>query len=179
MANVAPGIVTFGLGGDQSNLILGNILNLGFFKVEVGVGSPIGGSPFPGPGGSPIIGGSPIGGSPPYVPPVIPPIPPIGGGGGGSRPFAPGEIQTFYKPVEDSLYKPGEKKYPVTIKITFRGKVTEKYYLVGPKRGDIIITVLNLVNKVRDGISITVKNIRRVPSRIVAFIRNIRNKDED
>jgi len=186
MTDVAPGIITFGLGGDQSNLILGNILNLGFFKVEIGVGSPIGGSPFPGPGGSPIIGGSPvIGGSPIGGSPSIPPIPPVipPGVSGGSRPLMPGEIQNFYK-VVDNEYQvpyeyPNEKKVPVRIKVTFRGQTTEKYYLVNPKRGDIIVNVLNVVNRIRDRIKIVVKNIRSGPKRIVAFVRNLRKSDED
>lgn len=151
MVDVAPGIVTFGLGCDQTGLIIGNIFNLGFIKV--------------------IVGGSPI------IPPVVPPV---GGGGGGSRPLAPGEIQNFYKPVEEQpLYKADDRKYPVVIKITIRGKTTEKYYLVSRKRSDIIVTVLNVVNRIRDRIKIVVTDIRSGPKRIVAFVRNFRKSDED
>lgn len=34
MVDVAPGIITFGLGGDQANMILGHY-HLGFFDVEI------------------------------------------------------------------------------------------------------------------------------------------------
>ena len=148
MTDVAPGIITLGLGGDHSNMITGNIFNLGFFKVEVV---------------------------------VVPPTP--GGQGGGSIPFLPGEIKDFYRPVDTKwqvpyIY-PKDRRIPVTIRITFMNKTTEKHYMVNPKRGDIIITVLNLINTIKSRISVTVKNIRRVPSRIVAYVRNIRNKDEE
>ena len=97
MTDVAPGIITFGLGGDHSNMIIGNIFNLGFFKVEV----------------------------------VVPPVRPVVGGGGGSRIFLPGEIQKFFKVVDTPFQVPykyplpfEERKVPVTIRVTFRGKVT-------------------------------------------------------
>jgi hypothetical protein len=153
MTDVAPGVITFGLGCDQTGLVIGNIFNLGFIKV--------------------IVGGSPI------IPPVEPPQP---GVSGGSRPLAPGEIHNFYKPVDNQYQVPyiqNQPKIPVVIKITFRGKTTEKYYLVSKKRSDIIITVLNLVNRIRDRISIVVKNVRSAPNRIVAFVRNLRKSDED
>lgn len=178
MPDPAPGIITFGLGGNHSNLILGNILNLGFLQVDIGVGSPIiGGSPLP---GSPQIPGSPQFPGSPQIPPVEPPPP---GVSGGSRPLAPGQIKYFYKAVDNQyqvpfLY-PHEKKVPVIIKITFRGKQTEYHYWVNPKRGDIVVQVMNIVNRIRDRISITVKNIRTAPKRLVAFVRNLRNKDED
>ena len=73
MTDVAPGIVTFGLGSGPDAMIIGNVFNLGFFRVDVGVGSPI-----------------------------IPPAPPPPrDGGGGSRPLAPGEIQNFFKVVDN------------------------------------------------------------------------------
>ena len=152
MTDVAPGIVTFGLGSGPDAMIIGNIFNLGFFKVDVGVGSPI-------------------------IPPAPPPLP---DGGGGSRPLAPGEIQNFYK-VVDNQYQllPTDRKIPVTIKVTFRGKTTEKYYLVGKKRADIIVTIINLQNRIKDGIAISVKSVKNLGSRISAFVRNVRNKDED
>jgi hypothetical protein len=151
MVDVAPGIVTFGLGAGPTSVIIGNIFNLGF-KVD-------------------IIGGSPI------IPPVIPPV---GGGGGGSRPLPPGAIKNFYKPVEEQpLYKADDKKYPITIRVTFRGKVTEKTYIVARRRKDIIVTVVNLINVARERVSIVVKNITKIPSRIMTIVKNIRNKDVD
>jgi len=169
MVDVAPGIVTFGLGGDQSNMVVGNIFNIGFFKVEIGVGSP------------PIVG-SP--GLPPAGSPILPPTQPSPSGGGGSIPFLPGQIKDFYKPVDNRwqvpyLYPTKERNIPVRIRITFRGKVTEQTFYVKQKRGDIIITVLNMINTIKSRISVTVKNISRVPSRIVTFVRNIRNKDKE
>ena len=150
MTNVAPGIITFGLGGNHSSLITGNIFNLGFFRVEVVV------------------------------------APPPGAAGGGSIPFLPGQIKDFYKVVDSPYQVPyiyplptKEKKVPVTIRVTFMNKTTEKTYLVKPKRSDIIITVLNLINTIKSRISVTVKNIRRIPSRIYTFVRNVRNRDEE
>jgi len=148
MTDVAPGIITFGLGGDHSNMIVGNIFNLGFFEVEV----------------------------------IVTP-PPTGGQGGGSIPFLPGRIKDFYRPVDNKwqvpyLY-PRDRRVPVTIRITFMGKTIEKNYKVQPKRSDIIITVLNMINTIKSRISVTVKNIRRVPSRIVAYVKNLRHKDEE
>jgi len=162
MADVAPGVITFGLGCDQTGLVIGNIFNLGFIKI--------------------IVGGSPI------IPPVPPPV---GGGGGGSRPLAPGEIQTFYKPVDPLYQFPKEPQIPVKIIVTFRGKVTERNYIVSKKRGDIIVNVLNVVNTIKSRILITVHNVRasrfgivvsnikKTPSRITTFVKNLRNKDED
>ena len=151
MADVAPGIITFGLGGDQTGLIIGNIFNLGFFRVDVGIGSPI--------------------------------IPdrPRDQGGGGSFPLRPGEIKNFYKVVNNQwqvpYVYPKNSKVPVYIKIKFGKTVVERHYLVNPKRSDMIIQVINLVNRVRDKYQITIKNIKSMKNRIGAIVTNIRKKD--
>lgn len=148
MTDVTKGILTFGLGGNASNMIVGNIFNLGFFEVDV----------------------------------IVTP-PPVGGGGGGSIPMRPGEIQNFYKPVQNEwqvpyLY-PNDPRVAVTIRVTFMGKIIEKNYKVQPKRGDIIITILNMINTIRSRISVTVKNIRRIPSRIITYVKNLRHSDDE
>lgn len=72
MADVAPGLITNGLGGNCTNMMLGHF-HLG--SLEIIIGSP--------PTGSPII------------PPVIPERPNAGGGGSSVRPYWPDRTEDW------------------------------------------------------------------------------------
>lgn len=109
----------------------------------------------------------------------------VPGVSGGSIPFLPGQIHDFYRPVDSPYQVPytfplptDKKKIPVTIRITFMGKITEKNYMVNQKRRDIIVNVLNLINRIKDKMSVTVTGIKRVPARITAYVKNLRNNED-
>jgi len=142
MAGVTPGIITNGLGGNHTNMILG-FFHLGPLQIIIG---------------SPPIGSPPIG-SPPTGSPVIPPIEPPGGGGGSvhPRPFWPDQTKDW----DDDIPR------TIIIRITHKKKVTEKMYIVSSKRADFIIEVLNFVSKTRDMITIKVANMKNRFAKIV------------
>ena len=179
MANVAPGIITMGLGGSHTNMIIGFPFNLGFIEVIVG-SPPVVGSPVL-PGSPPVGPGSPPGGSPgtgpgsPAFPPIPVPQPPRRGrhgGGGGARPFDDGKVWPDQTEKKDEQYK------TVTIRVTLKGKTTEKVYLVTKHRADAIVKVLKATNSTQKRIKIVVNAMKNKASQIVAKVTNIRNKDD-
>ena len=146
MANVAPGIITMGLGGSATNMIIGFPFNLGFVAIEVG---------------SPII------------PPVVPPtIPNRGrhGAGGGVRPYEDDDVWPDQTEREEELFK------TVTIRIKLGDKTTEKMYLVKKHRADQIVEVMKMTNNTRKRIKIAVGKMKSKASQIVTKVTNIRKK---
>jgi len=128
MAGVTPGIITNGLGGNHTNMILG-FFHLGPLQI--------------------IIGSPPIG-SPPTDSPVIPP-----GGGGGMvhpRPFWPDQTQdwdvdhpktitiriTHNKKVTEKMYVVSSKRADFIIEVL---------NFVSKTRDMITIKVANMKNK--------------------------------
>lgn len=167
MANVAPGIITMGLGGSHTNMIIGFPFSLGFIEVIVG-SPPVVGSPGVPPIGSPIIGS-------PAFPPIPVPRPPRRGrhgGGGGARPFDDDKVWP------DQTEKKKEKYKTVTIRITLKGKTTEKVYLVTEQRADTIVKVLKATNSTRARINVVMKGIKNKASQIVTKVTNVRKKDD-
>lgn len=106
------------------------------------------------------------------------------GTGGGSRPLAPGEINTFYKPVQSHMLPQGMPDYLipkdfradgkiVKISVQLRDKTVEKEYVVHPKTGDILVKILNLLQKSKDSVSVLVKNIQKVSNKGKVLIKNL------
>ena len=149
MANVAPGVLTFGLGGDQSNMILGFPFNLGFIEVVVG---------------SPII-------PPPVVPPLGPNLRPGGTGGGIRR---GDDIDDSVWP--DQTERDEEEFRTVTIRITLRDKTTEKVYLVRKHRADALVKVMDVTNNTRKRIKVAVGKMKSKASQIVTKVTNMHKK---
>ena len=146
---VAPGIITFGLGGNHTNLIIGNIFQLGFITI-----------------GSPII-------------PPIPPTPPLTGGGGGGVPMAPGEIGKLYKPVDDPWGTlqdfPDGTRFPVTIKLEFREHKIERNYIVSKKRAGTIVKGIQFSKKIQDTAAVIIRNFKKKAIKALQVL-NIRKK---
>lgn len=145
MTDVAPGIITFGLGSDHSGMIVGNIFSLGPVTVEI---TPV-------------------------------PIPPSTQGGGGPYPGAAwnkvNDITNFYNPVEQQYYEP-PKEFAVSVKVTIGNQEVERIYTVTPKQHNITISVLNFLNVTIDRIKVSIGNVRKTSSRILAKITNLRNR---
>lgn len=106
--------------------------------------------------------------------------------GGGSRPLAPGEIKTFWKPVKNQVvtpefYTPLDSveiipKNIVTVKMTVGSKTMKKEFIVGSRRLDVIVKVLNITKVGKEKVTATISNIRRVLHNAVVKIFNIRKK---
>ena len=171
MADVAPGIITMGLGGNHTNMIIGFPFNLGF--IEVIVGSP------PVPGSPPVVGspiiGSPIGSPIKPPPPVIPPTPPRGPGGTGGGIRRKDDTDDVWP---DQTEKEKDEFKTVTIRVTLKGKTTEKIYLVKKQRADTLVKVLKATNTTRKRIKVAVNKMKNKASQIVTKVTNIRKKDD-
>ena len=148
MANVAPGIITFGLGGDQSNMILGFPFNLGFIEVVVG---------------SPVI--------PPVVPPEGPTHRPGGTGGGLRRPYDDSDDVW-----PDQTERDEEEFRTVTIRIKLGDKTTEKVYLVRKHRADALVKVMDVTNNTRKRIKVAVGKMKSKASQIITKVTNMHKK---
>lgn len=149
MANVAPGIITMGLGGSATNMIIGFPFNLGFVAIEVG---------------SPIV--------PPVVPPIVPPANRgRHGGGGGARPYDDNKDVW-----PDQTDKEEEQFKTVTIRIKLGDKTTEKIYLVRKQRADTIVKVLDVTNNTRKRVKVAVNSMKSKASQIFTKVTNIRKK---
>ncbi len=103
---------------------------------------------------------------------------------GGSYPLYPGEIQNFYTPVNvDPAYlvpyvnplKPPRSL--VIIRVAFKEHVKEMEYLVGPRRANVVITVMKLLEATRRRISVVGASIRKVASRASVLIRRLRKRN--
>jgi len=74
-------------------------------------------------------------------PPVIPPQTPSGGAGGDYEPIRP--------------------RHKITFVIRHKGSTWQKEYIVDQSTGNIVIRILNVWNKVKNRINITVQSIKR------------------
>lgn len=105
-------------------------------------------------------------------------------GGGGSYPLAPGEIANLYQPVDypkvpktsDGVehYVPSDPfaiKHTVKITIEFKGKKTEKEFLVGAHRAHLMVKAANFINKTQERIGVVASNIKRVVSHSVEILK--------
>ncbi len=113
----------------------------------------------------------------------------IPGGGGGSYPLAPGEIGNLYQPVDapagfedhPAFLTPQDQRDPYKIRqqvrviIDFRGKRTEKEYIVSPKNAGMIVKVANFINKTQENISIAFNGFKRAVNKSVQIL-NFRKK---
>lgn len=109
-------------------------------------------------------------------------------GTGGSIPLQPGQVQDFYKPVDqvnlqpkqEPFYTPYQvpvKKKVVKITLKFGEKEIEKEYSVREDKLKIIIKVLNFVNRVKSGISMQVRNLKRIATKASVKILRFRKRD--
>lgn len=83
---------------------------------------------------------------------------------GGSRPLAPGEIQQFYKLVDDpSCLAP---KLPVCVRIEYYREGEKLFhtsnYIVSPRQAARIVRIVNLINKTNERIMVYARNLMRV-----------------
>lgn len=109
-------------------------------------------------------------------------------GGGGSYPLAPGEIANLYQPVDypsvpktsDGVeyYVPNDSlksKHVVKVTVEFKGRKTEREFLVNEKRAHMMVKAANFVNKTHERINVVASNIRRVVNHSVKVL-NFRKK---
>lgn len=108
---------------------------------------------------------------------------------GGSPPLAPGEIGQMYQPVEPppgfedhpAFYTPQDGRDPFSIKqqvhirIAFRDKVTERDYVVSPRRAAMIVSAANFINKTQERVDVAITNIKKAVNHSVK-IMNFRKK---
>jgi len=103
--------------------------------------------------------------------------------GGGSRPFAPGEIQNFYKPVQQ--YDPNLPDYiPVDLETRLKNKVivkfkfndieNEKEFVLSPKPYKLLVKILNVINITDNMAKITFKSIKNKIHDISVIMKKIR-----
>lgn len=102
-------------------------------------------------------------------------------GGSGSRPYAPGEIKDFYKPVKDlhPYTIPKSPQKHIAIRITFRtsnlaGREYSKDFLVSEKSANTTLKVLNVANKTKEHISALFTKIGKTPAKLtVTFTKTM------
>lgn len=119
----------------------------------------------------------------------VPPDPDADGGGG-PYPANSGawnqiqDIGDFYKPVpEQPFVVPLDqeadyfrRKKQVVLKFKIADIEVEKIYMIPESRKKGIVTVFNLIDVTRQRISATAGNVKRIASRAVVAIKNLRVK---
>lgn len=115
-----------------------------------------------------------------------------GGGGSGETSGAypglahnvlpPGEVQDFYKPVDEQLYhhvprdKENEylsKRKTVILTVKLNDSTIEKIYKVSEYQTKHVFNIINIMNKTRDKVSISINNIERLYNKISVSVRNL------
>lgn len=105
--------------------------------------------------------------------------------GGGSRPFAPGEIQNFYKPVAlndvtEPFYIPtnieSKQKNVVIVKIKIGNIENEKEFILNKKPFNMAVKILNVMNISDNIIKVSLNSISTKISNIKIMIKNIITK---
>ncbi len=107
---------------------------------------------------------------------------------GGAYPLAPGEIADLYKPtdapagLEDhpAFYvRPEDQdlriKHHVIVRLKFGDSVTEKEFIVSPKRSMTIVRVANFTNRTVERMHVVANNFRRITKHVVR-VTNFRKK---
>lgn len=105
---------------------------------------------------------------------------------GGSRPYAPGEIQNFYKPVtqlhnsDNNHYIPYNinlhDKNIVKVNIVINGKTNEKEFVLNKKPFKALINVISIINIGNNKISINLNKIKHRLHDISVMMKNIKRK---
>lgn len=109
---------------------------------------------------------------------------------GGSIPLAPGEIQNFYKPVDDKVHIPDSEestesngefvdssvygKRVVGVKITSEFFKGEKQFIIPVNRAKVIFKVANIINSTMKKMQVTVNNLKNIAARTKVYIKNLR-----
>lgn len=117
-----------------------------------------------------------------YTPPPVTPT--SGGGGGGTfyvRPLQPGEIANQWQPINNPYLIPldKEKEYfqrskLVMIKMKLGDREVDRTYAIKENQAKILIKVVNIINVTRDRLKIFGSNIKRIASRAIIKVRNLR-----
>lgn len=107
---------------------------------------------------------------------------PVTSSGGGSMPFAPGEIQNFYKPVTQndgnndyipSHFEP-KLKNTIVVKFKYNDIENEKEFILNKKPFKLLIKLLNIVNITDNMIKIKVENIKTKIHNISIYIKKLK-----
>jgi hypothetical protein len=113
--------------------------------------------------------------------PVVPISPPASGGG--SRPFAPGEIQNFYKPVtlEQPIMNPVEQNRDylkqashVIIRVKFGDSTNEKEYLLSKNKAKYVVKVLSVINTTINKVKININELKVIKHNILIQIKKLK-----
>lgn len=100
----------------------------------------------------------------------------------GSIPLEPGEIQDFYQPVppeyvEGTLADPRVwNKKKARIKIFSDKFKIDKEYLVTEDKAKMIVKVLNIINATRSNMKVAITEVKRITTRAIVKVSNIRKK---
>lgn len=95
------------------------------------------------------------------------------------------DIDNFYKPVpdQDPFIVPRDqeadyfrRKQQVVIKFKIADIEVEKIYMVPEQRKKGIVTVFNLINVTQQRMSAAVKNLKKITTRALVVIKNLRMK---
>jgi len=92
-------------------------------------------------------------------------------------------IHNFYTPTEEQpLHVPlsDEANYfrkhkTITISVQYNEHTIEKIYRVSESKAKWIVSVVNLLNATKDRITVHANNIKRVTSKIVLTVKNVRS----
>lgn len=112
--------------------------------------------------------------------PVVPIITPSGGG---SRVFAPGEIQNFYKPVtfEQPIMNPVEQNMDylkqashVIIRVKFGDTTNEKEYLISKNKAKYVVKVLSIINTTINKVKININDLKVIKNNILIQIKKLK-----
>jgi hypothetical protein len=109
---------------------------------------------------------------------VVKPVGPTGG----SYPLAPGAIHDLYQPVGEPSYlvRPEDRKLfndarSVVIRVKLGDFETEKEYLVTPRRANMVVRIINFLNKTEEKFRATASNFTRMSKNVVRAL-NFRKK---
>lgn len=103
--------------------------------------------------------------------------------GGGSRPFAPGEIQTFYKPVTTlsdnkfDSYIPtnieAKQKNVIIVKVNIGDIKNEKEFVLGKKPFKLLVKMLNIINITDNKVKVSMNSVKLKLNNIKLLVKNI------
>lgn len=112
---------------------------------------------------------------------IIKVIPPEGSAAMYSTPLEPGQIHNLFKPVEHPYFMPvdrvnqlGNENTVVTVLFKINNTEVEKYYSLPKNAAKPIVQILNLINKTKERINITISKFRNITNRGKVLIKNLR-----
>lgn len=101
---------------------------------------------------------------------IVEPVPPpdnAGGGGGGLYPVLP---PLYHTPRGQRVPTIDTRLVTITIKMKDK-EVWRRKYVVNKYKGDIVVNVINIINRIKEKTSVGVNNIRQVVRRVSVWFK--------